>query len=92
MDLPQLNEEQLQQVQEFFASDTATLLWQRLEANMLADWILAETTEAREASWYAVQAILQLQATLRDATAMKRLDARAQNARTPPGYGTRSQT
>jgi len=88
----QLSDEQLEQVREFFTSAAASILWQRLEAGTMADWVLAETSEAREKCWHALHAILQLQATLRDATAMKHLDGRAQAARTAPGYGTRSQT
>jgi hypothetical protein len=84
MALPHLNDKQLERIREFFTSDDATLLWQRLEAQIMADWLVAPTPAEREKHWYEIQAVLQLQATLRDATAMKRLDQRSQNvSRTP---------
>lgn len=95
MAMPQLSDEQLEQVREFFTSAAATLLWQQMEAGVMSEWILAEIPDDREKCWFKLQALLVLQATLRDATAMKRMTERAQAGRTTaanPGYGTRSQT
>lgn len=81
MDQPQLTDEQLERVREFFNSDASALLWRQLETKIMADWLLAEDPAKRERCWYEIQAVLQLQATLRDAKANTRLDQRAQNIR-----------
>lgn len=81
MDQPPLTEEQLDTVREFFASAASVLLWQQLEAQIIADWVGATTTEAREKHWHELNAVLQLQAKLRDATPNTRLNQRSQNAR-----------
>ena len=81
MDLPQLTDEQLERVREFFSSDASALLWQRLEAEIIAAWVVGSTPEFREKCWHELNAVLQLQAKLRDAKANTRLDQRAQNVR-----------
>jgi len=93
MELPQLNDEQREQVREFFASDAAKLLFARLEAEVLATWSVAQNATEREQCWFKVQAVLDLQAKLRDAPADKRLTERSQAARQAPitpAYGPRS--
>jgi hypothetical protein len=81
MDLPQLTDEQLERVREFFASDASALLWRQLEAEIMANWLLAEDPAKREKCWHEIQAVLQLQAKLRDATPNTRLSQRSQNIR-----------
>jgi hypothetical protein len=81
MDLPQLTDEQLERVREFVTSDAAVLLWQRLETEIVTAWISGSTPEFREKCWFELQAVLQLQAKLRDARANTRLSQRAQNVR-----------
>ena len=80
MDLPQLSDDQLLEVRDFFSGAAASLMFQRLEAEAMADWIMATDTTRREACWHRVQALLELQAKLRDARADKRLTQRSQNA------------
>jgi hypothetical protein len=81
MDLPQLTDEQLERVREFFSSDASALLWQRLEAEIMANWLMADDSAKREKCWYQMEALLQLQAKLRDAQANTRLSQRSQNIR-----------
>ena len=81
MDLPQPTEEQLERVREFFNSDASAALWRQLEAQIMADWLVSEDPVRRERCWYEMQAVLHLQAKLRDATANTRLSQRAQNVR-----------
>jgi hypothetical protein len=76
-----LNEEQLEEVRQFMTSPTAELVFQQLQAGTVVDWILAKDLVDRERCWVDLQALLRLQNTLRDATAMKRLDQRAQERR-----------
>jgi uncharacterized protein YdaU (DUF1376 family) len=81
MDLPQLTDEQLERVREFFTSDASALLWRQLETKIIADWLVAEDPAKRERCWHEIQAVLQLQAKLRDAKANTRLSQRTQNVR-----------
>ena len=93
MELPPLNDEQLERVREFFASDAAKLLFDRLETEVLAAWLVAQNVTEREQCWFRVQAVLELQAKLRDAPADKRLTERSQAARqapVTPAYGPRN--
>jgi len=92
MDLPQLNEDQILEVHDFFNGDAAALLFQRLEAETMADWILAQNVTEREACWQKLQALLALQAKLRDAPADKRLTERSQNARATNAVRARTET
>jgi hypothetical protein len=82
MDLPQLTDDQLERVREFMADDASRLLWQQLEAGIMADWIQASTTEARERCWHELQAVLALQSKLHNAKRDKQLSERSQAART----------
>jgi len=81
MAMPQLTDQQIEQCLDFFRSDTASVLFQQIEAGTMADWLTCETPVGREAHWHEMQAILRLQASLRDAAAMKRLTERAQAQR-----------
>lgn len=82
MDQPRLTDEQLERVREFMADDASRLLWQQLEAGIMADWLLAETTEARERCWHELKAVLNLQAKLLNARRDKQLSERSHAART----------
>jgi hypothetical protein len=91
MDLPQLTDDQVFEVREFFSGAAASLIFQRLEAEVLSDWIMSQSTADREQHWHKLQAILELQAKLRDAGADKRLTQRSQNARATNAVKSRTE-
>lgn len=78
MAAPQLSDEQLEIVRKFVESDAAEVLFNQIEANTIADWVMCEEPVGRETCWRELQAILRLKNTLRDSAAMKRLNERNQ--------------
>ena len=85
MEVPQLTEDELAEVRRFFGSQACHKLWESFEAQIMAKWLIATDTTSREECWLKLQAVLSLQAILRDATANTRLDQRAKEnaSRTP---------
>jgi hypothetical protein len=73
-----LNDEQIEEIRQFCGSPTCVLLFDGIEASIMAKWIIAKTPADREECWQELQACLRLQAALRDAGAMKRLTQRSQ--------------
>jgi hypothetical protein len=76
-----LNDEQLDEIRTFCESPTAMVLFALLRGGVIADWTTAKSTLDREDSWRMYQAIERLEAMLRDAPAMKRLNEKAQAGR-----------
>ena len=82
-----LNDDQIEEVRAFITSPTGTTIFAQLQANLIAEWIGAETTEKREECWRGLQAVQQLQTMLSNAEPMKRMTQRNQERRV---YGTRT--
>jgi hypothetical protein len=76
-----LNEEQIEEVRQFFSSPTAVLIFQQLEQNLATDWMTTSDLAGREQLWQEGQAMARLFAVLRDASAMKKLTQRNQDRR-----------
>lgn len=72
-----LNEEQLEEIRQFFSGPTGEALFAQLQAGVVAEWMGVQDLAERERCWSDLQAVNRLQATLRDATAMKRLTQRS---------------
>jgi hypothetical protein len=75
---PPLSDDELQYIKEFFQSPTAAALFQQMQAGLIADWINTQDLTSRELIWVDLQALLRLQASLRDAPGNKRLTQRTQ--------------
>lgn len=71
-------EEQLKEIHEFYNGDASKTLFLFMEAMLMQDWSTTTDLASREDLWQQVRALRALQASLRDATAMKRLTQRAQ--------------
>jgi hypothetical protein len=78
-----LDDEQIERIRSFFASPTGIVLFEQLKASVIAEWMCSEPPELqlREDSFHTLQAILRLEAMLRDAPAMKRMTQRVQERR-----------
>jgi hypothetical protein len=78
-----LDDEQIERIRSFFESPTGTAMFEQLKASVIAEWMCSAPPELqlREDSFHMLQAILRLEATLRDAPAMKRMTQRNQERR-----------
>lgn len=83
-----LSDDQIEEVRAFFTSPTGIAVFQQLQATQVASWMTSHDTKEREECWRLLQAVLQLEAALRDAEAMKKLTQRTQDRRAV--YGTRT--
>jgi hypothetical protein len=80
----ELSDDQIAEIRQFFSSDTAELVFGRIETGMVNDWIECQDASGREHHWRMLQAILLLKYSLRDAATMKRMTQRNQERRVSP--------
>ena len=76
---PDLSDEEIHEIHEFFRSPTAKHVFELMEYGYQVNWANTIDQDGREKLWSDIQALYSLIRTLRDAEGMKRLQTRSQH-------------